>query len=410
MIIAPVSVVITTSPAPILEDDVAATTISVLFCDTITALIPANVTDADVKTDVVYVAKGKLTIAVPAGTSESDVIDAVTASLAEELGVHPKDIEVVSLDLDSGEVIYTVSSPRFEDTAALQTKLNNLDLKSVEDKIRESIPSADVLDNEVDEDIKVEVDVVVDASGAGNVGQASKEIVSALKEDGFTVSTEVAIVTSAPTTSPSFTTLVPTASPSITGIVVTLTLTKSGEVLNDTELESLATQLAQDYGVESGDVNIGATYRVSGSMQLNEVPADISEEALVEILEQNIADSLGLHPKDVDVSVNAATGEVTYTVTVGDSEVAKDAQKALQAVEFMKKLNSGISESLPDTEITSVKTDEDIVMEIVVTIDATEAKNDIDDTNSRVLKELEAAGYESDSKGINQYFERSSFY
>ena len=192
-----------------------------------------------------------------------------------------------------------------------------------EELLQEELPGVSVVTINVAEAIVADVTVVVDGSEAQeNIGAANTEIIGVLESNGFAVETAVAIVTSAPSVSPTFTTKLPTASPSVTGIVVTLSLSKAGEVMTEEELISLTEDLAQTYGVSVDDVDVTPTYVVSGSMQLDSIPEDVTTEELESALEQSLADSLGLHPKDIDVSVDPVTGEVVYTVTVDDSDIA----------------------------------------------------------------------------------------
>ena len=61
--------------------------------------------------------------------------------------------------------------------------------------------------------------------------------------------------------------------------------------------------MASDYGVDVDDVHIDATYTISGSMTVEDLPDDVSDSELVDILEQSIADALGVHSKDVEVKI-----------------------------------------------------------------------------------------------------------
>ena len=49
------------------------------------------------------------------------------------------------------------------------------------------------------------------------------------------------------------------------------------------------------------------------SMQLEEILDDIAELEL--ILEESVADALGVHPRDIELNVDPETGAVTYTIS-----------------------------------------------------------------------------------------------
>ena len=106
----------------------------------------------------------------------------------------------------------------------------------------------------------------------------------------------------------------PSSRPSITGIVVTLTLT-ADEIIDSTSIDSLEEQIAIDYGVNVDDVTVDTIYTVTGTLQVDDIPDDISEQELEEALQQSVADALGVHSRDVDVVVDPETGDITYTIS-----------------------------------------------------------------------------------------------
>ena len=93
----------------------------------------------DVTHEVSYVTSGSLTLDIAAGTEESDIVDAVTTSLAALLDVHSSDITVTSVDLESGVVEYEVASDTYSNTSVVQSKMASLTATSIEDKIQESL-------------------------------------------------------------------------------------------------------------------------------------------------------------------------------------------------------------------------------------------------------------------------------
>ena len=198
--------------------------------------------------------------------------------------------------------------------------------------------------------------------------------------------------------SPTFTTKVPSPAPSVTGIVVTLTLSSTTNILNATEVAVLEAELAAEYGVDSNDVTVEASYTVSGSIDVENIPDDVTDVQLEEILEQSIADALGVHSKDVDVTVDPTTGEVTYTVTSSDDVAATDIQNALESDTFLNDLNNEIVEDIPTATVATVSADEEIEMELVVVIDATESTVDIEETNRQITAEFENQGVSADSE------------
>ena len=361
-----------------------------------TILSAYNVEEDDISTEISYTTSGSLELDLPEDVTAEEVGDSVVSTLAEALGVHPRDVTVVSVDLETGEVVYTVSSSSYDDTAALQTSLDSLDLTVLESDLQELLPGATIVENSVEEDVTVDVTVVIDGSAADNIGSGNAAVTSALADQGYTVETSVTIVTAAPSVSPSFTTVVPSASPSITGIVVTLSLSKSGEVFDAAELASFTEEIAASYGVSVSDVDVSATYTVSGSVSLDSFPEDLSSETIEALLEESIAESLGLHARDVEVVVDPTTGEATYNVIVSDSSTAEEVLSSLQADAFVDDLNANLASENPLVSVGSVEASEDIVMDLVVTVDATESTVDVTDASAEVVGQFESQGYDAD--------------
>ena len=210
------------------------------------------------------------------------------------------------------------------------------------------------------------------------------------------MTTDVAIVTPVPSVSPSFTTLLPSPSPSITGIVVTLTLTATDVTLDASDLE---TQIANEYGVDIDDVTIDTSYTVSGTIDID-IPEDVSDDELQVILQDSIADALGVHSSDVEVNVDPSTGDVTYNIVSEDDNAASILQDALESSSFLDDLNSEVSETLPSASVSEVNADDEVQVEVVVTIDASESDIDVEDANVRAVAELEDQGFSTDAETV----------
>ena len=115
------------------------------------------------------------------------------------------------------------------------------------------------------------------------------------------------------------------------------------------------------------------TSKLTGTMDV-EIPEDCSEEELRQIekvLQESIADSAGLNPEDVEVTVDPETGEAKYVISCDDPTLAEETQKVLQADDFVQNVNKAIGENdenLPERirevlEIKDANPDEEIVRE-----------------------------------------------
>ena len=115
------------------------------------------------------------------------------------------------------------------------------------------------------------------------------------------------------------------------------------------------------------------TSKLTGTMHV-EIPEDCSEEELRQIekvVQESIANSLGLTPEDIEVTVDPETGEAKYVISVDDPTLAEETQKALKDDDFVQNVNRAIgenAENLPERirevlEIQDVNPDEEIVRE-----------------------------------------------
>ena len=62
-------------------------------------------------------------------------------------------------------------------------------------------------------------------------------------------------------------------------------------------------------------------------------------------MQESIADSAGLNPEDVEVTVDPETGEAKYVISCDDPTLAEETQKVLQADDFVQNVNKAIGEN-----------------------------------------------------------------
>ena len=146
-----------------------------------------DVSNEDIRAEVSYTSSATMQLSIPEETSENEVADAVSSTLANLLGVHPKDIVVTSVDMETGEIEYEVSSEIFSETSDIQSILDSLTEGDIENSMQELIPSVEVESNNVDENIKVDVSIVVDGSESGNLREARTGVENILTNLGYDV-------------------------------------------------------------------------------------------------------------------------------------------------------------------------------------------------------------------------------
>ena len=91
------------------------------------------------ETDADYVIPGMLDLGyLPEDVSQKAVEEDVIASIAEELNIQPKDVEIISIDMKTGIVIYKVSADNYEAFKDLQRKKD----KSILQKVFTTLPGS----------------------------------------------------------------------------------------------------------------------------------------------------------------------------------------------------------------------------------------------------------------------------
>ena len=146
-----------------------------------------DVSHEDIRAEVSYKAFGILELSLSDEASIDDIVDVVPLSLSTLLGIHPRDIVVTSVNLESGEVQYEVSSENFARTSDVQFILDSLSRDDIEVSIQGLLPSIAVNSNNVDNNIEVYVSVIADGSDAGNIREARNVVESILMDLGYDV-------------------------------------------------------------------------------------------------------------------------------------------------------------------------------------------------------------------------------
>ena len=200
-------------------------------------------------------------------------------------------------------------------------------------------------------------------------------------------------MTHAPTFVPSVdpTTSLPTSTPSITGSVSIVELsTTVTESLPIAELDNIQQQSADTYGVDTEDVTVEVVYQTTGSIDV-EITDDVSIDELEESLGEELASLLGVHEGSVEVTINE-NGFAIYTITSDSAESAEDANEVLSDPNSHTVLENAISEEF-DVSISSVNVEDDITADVVVTIDSSDAENNLGDAAQALEDAFQDQGY-----------------
>ena len=201
----------------------------------------------------------------------------------------------------------------------------------------DGIDGMSINDVTISTEIVAEIEVIVDATDVEDPESAIATIETILEEEGeFKVEGEVKFITSAPTFIPSDipsvspTTMIPSAAPSYFGMVATVVAKSvATEELSSSRIEELAKEVAEIYGVNSTtDVQAEVDYEISGTLDVS-FPKDVSDEEKIDALTEALSTSLDVHPKDIEITIDEETGEISYTISSDDLQKAEQVQWSL---------------------------------------------------------------------------------
>lgn len=306
-----------------------------------------------------------------------EVVNALESALAEELNVHPSDIEIV-YDSGTGVASYIISSDNAESLMDLIDDIQRDDFEIASDDIfiESIVPPTDII---------VSIGVSVDVSGVSDADTIMDSVVETLQsqDPNFVVEGTIQFVTSAPSSAPSAkptsvpSTSIPSGTPSISGWVATISATKTTVgPISSNEIEGYTLNIAEFYGVDASDVEVSTEYEATGSMSII-IPDDITESELTEAITSSVAESLGVHPSDVKVIVDMESGAVEFIVSSDDFNQAASASFDLSNDQFEESIVSGIESSIPTIIVEAYEADDNVLVSIQIAVDANNAVNDL---------------------------------
>ena len=158
--------------------------------------------------------------------------------------------------------------------------------------------------------------------------------------------------------------------------------------LDDEELSVIVDSIVDAYGVDEEELQIEVVYQTTGSVVLGDL-GDVSEEEVLATIEDELALLLGVH--ESEISVTLEDGVVYYTISSSSVEAAETAQSVLDTPSAAEQLSVGL-ENL-EVVVTSLNVDEEIVADIVVTVDTSNASNNLSQAAETLGSTLEAGGF-----------------
>ena len=166
------------------------------------------------------------------------------------------------------------------------------------------------------------------------------------------------------------------------------------ESLSQEEVDKIVSDVAEAYGVDKEDVQIEVVYETSGTIDVD-ITGDVSQQELEEAIQDELANLLGIHESKIEVSIKNGTAH--FTIKSDSAETAKDIQSTLSSAETASSLNDSISSSYPVT-VSGMTVNGEVTADVVVTVDTTDAANNLKDAAEKITTAMEKEGYEASAK------------
>ena len=163
----------------------------------------------------------------------------------------------------------------------------------------------------------------------------------------------------------------------MTGWIATVSAsTTATSEMSTSTINDYATSVAEFYGVEPSDVVVSTAYESTGSLTLT-IPDDLSEDELTDAVIASLAESLGVHPQDVGVTVDMETGEVDFVITSDTFGDAASIAFDLDNYQYQDDITESIQNALPLVTVDTFEPSAEVTASLEFTIDANDADNDL---------------------------------
>jgi len=341
--------------------------------DSITGTYDVSESEVDIEVD--YIVEGEITLDLTGlSVSEDELLDVVEQLIADYLGTHVANIDL-AID-DSGAITYLVHTSSLDIALSTAEELNAASFETSLSSTISEETGASVTEMSTSFDVTAEISAVVNLETSTINPLIAAESIESQFENQYNVDIEALVTitpapTGVPTASPSAipTTPVPTGTPSITGRVVSIAMI--GAITSDVDADQIAATTADIYNIDFEGVTVAVSYSTSGSMNFTNLES-LSEselETLVYNLETLLAEQLGIHAKDVELTVDTETNAIMYTV-YGDSYSNVQVLMSQLDVTLANEISNTVANSGTGAEFITLSTTSEVIVEIGIAVDA----------------------------------------
>ena len=166
--------------------------------------------------------------------------------------------------------------------------------------------------------------------------------------------------------------------------------------LSSALIQELIYNATNTFGVDTDDVSFGTVYTSTGIINLS-VPSENTTE-FMNFFESQLLEELGVHHNELVLSLNP-DGTISYSITTEDFYRLEDVENQIMEPSTIANLQKEMAKSYPSVEITTIEPTDEILAEIQMILDVSNAEN-----NAHVVSEdykviLETNGFVVKTEG-----------
>lgn len=173
----------------------------------------------------------------------------------------------------------------------------------------------------------------------------------------------------------------PSALPTITGAVIFVEMNQEVVTsLTDDEVADIIAAAEVSFGVYPENVQAEVSYEITGTVSFDLDDIEASDEEIISVLQESIADALNIHSSNVEIRIDPATGVATYVVSSESAEDALELQGILREESTNDAIAQNVANIIPELTELEVRPEYGVYADVTLTVDAT----NVDDSDASI--------------------------
>ena len=160
--------------------------------------------------------------------------------------------------------------------------------------------------------------------------------------------------------------------------------------LTESEVTDLVNVVKSSFGTD--DVKVSVSYSTEGSLSFS-ATADVSDAEILEQLKSALAESLGVRPENIEVTLDRENGTATYKVLANDAESLVVLDDIVNSADFLSSTNAFLSNA--GLSVSSVTAPGDVFVKLDITADS-DTVLDLDGAIADAVGKIGNKGYTVD--------------